>query len=227
MLVTARTSTTGRKSNMLFNTNKWNRIRYTLYVPFYDLIVWALNRYRRESIELLNIKQNEKVLIVGAGTGLDLNYIPRHAHVTATDITPGMINKLLSRARRLGLEVNASVMDGQDLEFEDSTFDCIVLNLIVAVIPEPNKCIREAERVMKSAPQGRAVVFDKFVKTGEKPSAMRKLLNLITGTFFSDINRKFEDIISGTGLRIVSDKPAAMGGAFRIILLEKADRLST
>jgi phosphatidylethanolamine/phosphatidyl-N-methylethanolamine N-methyltransferase len=40
-------------------------------------------------------------------------------------------------------------MDGQDLIFEDKTFDYVILHLILAVIPDPEKCLLEVERVLK------------------------------------------------------------------------------
>ena len=57
---------------MNLNTNLWNRLRYTLYTPIYDLLVGRIfTSSRRKSIELLHIQPGEKVLLVGAGTGLD------------------------------------------------------------------------------------------------------------------------------------------------------------
>lgn len=54
---------------MSVNTNRWNRLRYTLYAPFYDLIVRRLGRGRRRAIELLDVKPGERVLIDGCGGG--------------------------------------------------------------------------------------------------------------------------------------------------------------
>ncbi len=201
------------------NATIWNKIRYTLYLPFYDLIVMSFDHLRKRSIEKLGITSGQSVLIVGAGTGLDLKYIPEGASVTATDITPGMIAKLSRRATGLGMDMESMVMDGQALEFENDSFDHIILHLIIAVIPDPYKCIREVERTLR--PGGTAVVFDKFVKEGDNPSLARRILNVFTRTFFTDINRNFNEIISGTSFKIEQDEPAAFGGNFRIILLRK------
>ena len=201
------------------NATIWNKIRYTLYLPFYDLIVMSFDHLRKRSIEKLGITSGQSVLIVGAGTGLDLKYIPEGASVTATDITPGMIAKLSRRATGLGMDMESMVMDGQALEFENDSFDHIILHLIIAVIPDPYKCIREVERTLR--PGGTVVVFDKFVKEGDNPSLARRILNVFTRTFFTDINRNFNEIISGTSFKIEQDEPAAFGGNFRIILLRK------
>jgi phosphatidylethanolamine/phosphatidyl-N-methylethanolamine N-methyltransferase len=70
------------------NTNFWNRVRYTLYAPFYDRIVGLFEQSRQRSLSLLQLLPSETVLIVGAGTGADLTYLPPEVQVTAVDLTP-------------------------------------------------------------------------------------------------------------------------------------------
>ena len=174
------------------NTNGWNRIRYTLYAPIYDRIVRSFNTSRKRSIQLLELKAGERVLLVGAGTGEDIQYIPEGVEITAVDITPAMVEHIRRKAVTLKRPVQAEVMDGQALELASESFDAVVLHLILAVIPDPIACIREAARVLK--PGGRAVIFDKFLPEKEQPSLLRHLLNWITNFAFSDINRNLEPI---------------------------------
>lgn len=205
---------------MSLNTNTWNRLRYTLYLPVYDLIADRIFRkYRKRSVELLAAKPDDAILILGAGTGLDLPYLQGFTNLTAIDITPGMITKLQERAEKLEIPVNAYVMKGQQLEFTNSTFDAVILHLILAVIPDPIACIKEVERVLK--PGGTAIVFDKFLPDGQQPSIFRRFFNQIANTLFSDINRSIGNIVSHTSLGIETNEPAALGGAFRIVRLRK------
>ncbi|HEY4786788.1 MAG TPA: class I SAM-dependent methyltransferase [Bacteroidales bacterium] len=204
---------------MPVNTNRWNKIRYSLFLPIYDLIAAPLYQQRKRSIELLSPLPEEKILILGAGTGLDLPYLQQCNHLTAIDITPGMIAMLKARARRLHISVDAAVMDGQQLRFPDESFDCIIMHLIIAVIPDPVRCIREAERVLK--PGGRIIIFDKFLPDAAQLSTRRKIVNFFTNFMFSDITRRSADIINKTGLKKTDDVSAALGGMFRIIRLEK------
>jgi hypothetical protein len=57
--------------------NMWNRLRYTLWAPAYDAIVRAarFDTARRLSIDRLGLLSDDRVLIVGAGTGLDRSRI--------------------------------------------------------------------------------------------------------------------------------------------------------
>jgi len=206
---------------MKINTNSWNRIRYTLYTPGYDLIANYFRESRKKSIESLDIKTGEKVLIVGAGTGLDLEFLPLDCEIVATDITPSMIHRIEKRNVMLNRRVRGIVLDGQALGLEDNSFDAIILHLILAVIPDPVACIKEAERVLKNG--GRIVVFDKFVPGNRKVSSRRRLLNVFANLLFTDITRDFESLLNKTRLTILSDEEADFKGNFRRIKLTKND----
>ena len=206
---------------MKVNTNRWNRIRYTIWAPIYDAVGVLLDAMRRRSLALLDIQKDDKVLIVGCGTGLDLRYISTPCSITATDITPAMVERTLKRGKKLRLNVGALVMDAQHLSFRDNTFDKIILHLIVAVVPVPTDALREAERVLK--PGGTIVVLDKFVRKGKKPSMLRKVANTATSVLFSDITRNAGSIISRTNLEILQDIKAEPTGNFRILLLHKRE----
>ena len=204
---------------MQINTNTWNKIRYTLYTPGYDLIAGYLKESRKKSVDSLGIKTGDKVLIIGAGTGLDLEFMPIDCEITATDITPSMIERINKRNKSLNRKVQTKVMDGQALEFTDHSFDKIILHLILAVIPNPAKCIKEAERVLKQG--GQIAVYDKFVRKNAKVSFIRKCTNVFTNLLFSDITRNFESIASHTNLVVLSDVDADFNGNFRLLKLEK------
>jgi phosphatidylethanolamine/phosphatidyl-N-methylethanolamine N-methyltransferase len=200
------------------NTNAWNRIRYTLLAPVYDAVA-GFRAQRRRSLQLLDVRPGERVLIVGCGTGLDLEWIPRGAEIVAGDLTPAMVERTRARAARLGIPVDARVMDAHVLDLPDASFDAVVLHLILAVVPEPVAAIREAERVLR--PGGRAAVFDKWVPDDRAPSAGRRLLNLAANLAATDVTRRLGDLVARTGLRVEHREPAGPGGFFSIALLRK------
>ncbi|SME93648.1 class I SAM-dependent methyltransferase [Pseudogulbenkiania subflava] len=199
---------------------RYNRWRYNLYAPVYDRVVAAFFApRRRRAIALLAPRPDERILLLGAGTGLDLDYLLGCRRLTAIDVSDGMLARLHRRAARLGLEVEASVMDGQRLAFPDACFDAVILHLILAVIPDPVACLREVERVLK--PGGRVVVFDKFLADHQRPVWWRAAANQLTRIIATDINRQLGVIVSPTTLHIEHDESAGMGGFFRIVLLRK------
>jgi ubiquinone/menaquinone biosynthesis C-methylase UbiE len=204
---------------MKINTNAWNRFRYTIYTPGYDSIARIFEKSRKRSIESLEVKTGDKVLIIGAGTGLDLEFLPDNCEITATDLTPAMVERIKKRNQTLNRQVKAMVMDGQTLGFEDNSFDKIILHLILAVIPDPISCAKETSRVLK--PGGTVVVFDKFVPKGKKVSLKRKFVNIFSNFFFTDLTRNSETIFKNSGLTVISDEEADWNGNFRLIKLRK------
>ena len=202
---------------MRINTNRWNRARYTVYAPFYDVVARRIGRGRRRAIELLNVQPGERVLIVGCGTGLDLELLPRDCAVTAIDLTPAMVEKTRARAASLGMQVDARTMDAARLELAEGSFDCVLLHLILAVVPDPYATIREAARVLRSG--GRASVFDKFA--AGRPSRMRRALNVLTNALATDITRSLREIVGKSDLEIVREEPSVFGGVFRVAMLAK------
>jgi ubiquinone/menaquinone biosynthesis C-methylase UbiE len=208
---------------MRINTTTWNRIRYGAAAPFYDLVTAPLQALgwasaRRRAIDLLAPKPGSRLLIVGAGTGLDLEYIPPGVEVVATDLSPRMIEEVSKRAARLKLKLEARAMDGECLSFSDEEFDHVILHLILAVIPDPYSCARDVARVLK--PGGTASVFDKFIPDGESPSLVRRAANLFTNAAFSDFTRQLGPILEAGQLRL-RHKEKVIFDFFTIAIAEK------
>lgn len=197
----------------MINTNRWNRIRYTIYRPFYDLIAIYFHSFRKQSIESLNLKPDHKVLIVGAGTGLDLEFLTNQKSISAIDITPAMIDELKRRAESLEISVDARVMDGSKLDYPDNHFDAVILHLIVAVIPDPINCLKETERVLKT--DGKFTIMDKFISSGRKPGLLRRLLNPVANIIATNLNRDIDKLLSQTNLNKESD--TKLRSIFRLI----------
>ena len=125
-----------------------------------------------------------------------------------------MVADLMGKAEELHLPVEAHVMDGHELEFPDGSFDVVILHLIVAVIPDPDKCLSEVRRVLK--PNGRFTMMDKFIPANGNVSLVRRLLNPVTNFLFSDITRDANTLLKDAGLAITNDEAYKLG--IRIIL---------
>ena len=204
---------------MKVNTNLWNRLRYDLYAPVYDLIARPFDRGRRRSFELVDLQPDEKVLIAGVGTGLDLEHLPKTVEVTAVDLSPKMLQRAAERAHRLGLTATFSVGSAHELDAADDTFDVVVLHLVLAVIPDPLACIRETARVLKRG--GRLAIFDKFLPDNTRPSLLRRGIGVIANVLFSDINRQLGPMLDSGGFTVVRQEPSVFGGAYLVAIVEK------
>lgn len=193
---------------------------YRFISPFYDIFLdRATAGARRRSLQRLPQQGAAKVLLSGAGTGLDFPYLYAGHHYTALDLTSAMLERSRKRAGKLNMEWMQG--DSMALPYADESFDYVVLHLIVAVVPQPERCLAEAARVLK--PGGRILIFDKFLKPGER-AWLRRSLSFLVAKIATRLDVVFEEVLAkNVGLRVISDEPALAGGWFRLIELHKQD----
>lgn len=205
---------------MAFNTLDWNRLRYNIWSPIYAPVIGPLfDRARRRGVKLLDLRQGERVLIVGAGPGLDLAYLPHGIRLTAIDAAPAMVRRLCERAKALQMPVDARVADAQALPFGDRSFDAAILFLIVAVVADPFRCAREVARVLR--PGGRAVIFDKFAPDcGRVPLPLR-VANPVARLIGTDVTRQLGPIVAGAGMQLEHEESAGLMGLLKIAVVRK------
>lgn len=203
-------------------TNRWNLFIYRLWAPVYDPTV---NRIfmpgRRHAVKLLDLKRGERVLIPGVGTGADLPLLPAGVEATGIDLSPEMLVKARLKLDRCPASVKLIEGDAQALLVEPASYDAVILNLILSVIPDGNACLRSALRALK--PGGRVVIFDKFLPEGGTVSSGRRLMNFFSTLFGTDINRRMCDLMKDCPCVMTHDEPSIGGGLYRVILLRKTE----
>jgi len=102
------------------------------------------------------IDKNQKILDVGAGTGIYSIYFAEKGHeVVATDFVPKHVDIIREKVLERNIHnIETAVVDARDLsQFQDSTFDVVLcLGPIYHLLSEEDriKCISECLRVLKS-----------------------------------------------------------------------------
>lgn len=136
-----------------------------------DVAPYMMRAFADPLFERLNVGEHDRVLEVGAGSGALTEVVfPRVKSLVATDFAPRMIDVLHERLEALGAtNVVCEVMDGQALEFEESTFDAAACSFALMLFPDRAKGFSELCRVVR--PQGRVAVSgwagpDKFEAFG-------------------------------------------------------------
>lgn len=192
---------------------------YTLIAPFYDrLVERAFERARQHSLAHLQ-EHPQDILISGMGSGLDIPFLPITHRYTGVDITPAMLNKARKRVCTKRLNIDLKEADVMALPFSDNSFDCVLMHLILAVVPDPRLALQEAHRVLR--PGGRIHIIDKFLRPGQR-APLRRLLNYVTRHIATRTNVVFETLLdSHRDLEVALDQPIAANGWFRFILLQK------
>lgn len=192
------------------------RRSYTLIAPLYDAALRRASRgLRAASLAKLAVPDGAPVLLAGVGTGLDVPHLPAGPRYVGLDLTRAM----LARVPRDRADLALVQGDAMRLPFRDASFDAVVLHLIVAVVPEPRRCLAEAARVAR--PGARLLVLDKFLRPGER-APVRRTLNALTRRLATRLDVVLEALVAEVGgLEVESDVPALAGGWFRSVVLRR------
>jgi len=196
------------------------KFSYTLLAPIYDLIVASPTQsIRKNSLQRLHNLPQQNVLINGIGTGLDIPYLPDQHIYTATDITPAMLEKCNRRLVDVNFQIDLHTADVMNLPFANEQFDTIIMHLILAVVPDPQKALTEAMRVLK--PGGKIIILDKFLRSDET-AFLRRLINPVMRRVATRTDVVFELLLkSCPQLKLIDNQAVLMRGWFRSIELEK------
>lgn len=105
----------------------------------------------------------ERVLDLGSGAGTDTLVaalmVGPEGRVTGLDMTPEMVAKAARAAAELGVEnVELVVGEAEALPFPDASFDVVISNGVIDLVPDKDAVFAELHRVL--APGGRIQVAD-------------------------------------------------------------------
>jgi ubiquinone/menaquinone biosynthesis C-methylase UbiE len=116
-------------------------------------------------------------LEIGSGTGyfsLNLMQVGVIERLTATDISPGMLEQTATTAERLGIgeRVTTVVTEAETLPFDDESFDLVLGHAVLHHIPDLDKAFAEFKRVLR--PGGRIVFAGEPSRYGDRLAALPK-----------------------------------------------------
>ena len=141
----------------------YNFYPYTLAYKA-DIIRSILEAYNKTS-------KNVNILDIGvAGAELASLYLGKQ-NLTGIDISIEMIRK----AKMLLPQCNFFEQDGEDLEFQDESFDVVVSSDVFYYMEDPGRSISESFRILK---QGGLIIILSRNQFYQKFDLIRKLLNI-------------------------------------------------
>jgi ubiquinone/menaquinone biosynthesis C-methylase UbiE len=132
-----------------------------------------------------------------------LRYYPAGVELVGIDISPKMLAKAKTRAEKLGLDVDLQVMDVENLQFPDSTFDFIVVTFVFCSVSDPIKGLRELARVVRD--DGTILLLEHVRSENRVLGKIMDWLNPEARALFGpNINRRTVENIKRAGLEVVS-----------------------
>lgn len=182
--------------------NKTQKIigRYDRVAKVYDIFDNAMDMMipeerRKELFEDLS----GKVLEIGVGTGKNIMYYPETVEMTAIDFSSKMLNKAKVKSAKLNKKVNLILMDAQQMDFQDNTFDYIIATCVFCSVPDPIKGFLEMKRVLK--PGGKIILIEHVISENKLLGILMNIMNPITVYIYgANINRLTEANIKAAGL---------------------------
>ena len=107
----------------------------------------------------LPINRYKKILDVGTGTGFFSVLLGRGGYkMTGIDITPAMIDEAKREAAKFKVKADFQVMDAEQLEFEDGTFDAVITRNLTWTLPDVEQAYKEWYRVLRAG--GKLINYD-------------------------------------------------------------------
>lgn len=185
--------------------NRYNRI-----AGFYDTLQLMmekgiLEKWRPEIWR--EVRGN--VLEIGVGTGNNIPYYPEKIKVTAIDFSEKMLENAKDKAVLFNKKVDFRLMDAQNLEFPDESFDTIITTCVFCSVPDPIRGLRELKRVCKKDGQ---IIMLEHVRS-RKPllgflmDIMNPLAVRISG---ANINRDTVLNLRKAGLNVIEERNLAL-----------------
>ena len=126
------------------------------------------------------INQGEQVLDIGCGAGVDTILaaiiVGPKGSVIGVDIVSEMIARAENNLRMMALDnVKFQKVSGENLSFSDDTFDVVISNGVINLIPDKEAAMSEIIRVLK--PAGRLMVADQIAAGSVQKDIKARLAN--------------------------------------------------
>ncbi len=150
----------------------------------YDNTLGKIDRHQQllnRAVELSNVKNGEKVLDIGCGTGLlSLKFLEKaDCSITGIDSSQEMLSLFSSKIKQLNLtdRVTLKLEDASALDFKPNTFDIAASTVALHHLKNKQPTINKIHNILK--PGGRFVLGDIDMDTTGDVTDPKRLLRML------------------------------------------------
>lgn len=189
--------------------SKYNRISAVYDIMEAPVEFFLYGKWREEALSSLK----DRVLEVGVGTGRNLEYYSTNVQVTGIDNSKGMLDKARKKAKGRK-NITLLLMNAENMEFPDKTFDYVVTTFVLCSIPDPVKALEEMRRVLK--PSGELVAIEHMRSKNHLIARLEDLINPIMFFLIGDeLTRNTVENIKKASFTITEEKNLAFKDVFK------------
>lgn len=162
-----------------------------------------------ELYQLCHLDEAQEVLDVGCGIGVGPIHMAKQypCWVTAVDLSEKMLSWARKRARREGVadRITFRQADVRELPFEDARFDAVIVESVLAFVPDKQAAIQELLRVIKP---GGYLGLNETYWTRQPPAEV--LANSFWGSLDMITEAEWRAIWEASGLEERTIRPRAL-----------------
>ena len=205
-------------------TTELMRKAYARWAPVYDVVYDKLTEPAARAAVEAAVAHGPRVLEAGVGTGLSLGYYPRDSFVCGVDLSEDMLKRARGKVRRKGLThvKGLQVMDVCRLGYADASFDAVVAQFLITLVPNPEAALSEFLRVVR--PGGGIVLANHFGQSNGPVARVEEIVAPLCTKigWSSDFTAtRIEAWAQRNGVEVVGLAPTFPGGFFKILRMRK------
>src|SRR3954452_2217418 len=201
---------------------------YDRWAPIYDRVFGGVFEKGRTAAISATNKLGGRVLEVGVGTGISLPLYAPHMRVFGTDISEAMLGKAMRRVAEQQLKnvEGLAVMDAEQLNFPDDSFDVVMAQYVVTAVPNPEVALDEFARVLR--PGGELIILTRVsADTGMRRFIEQKLQPVVRPLGFRTAefawSRYAKWLAGARGMELAERRLVPPLGHFSLVRFRKVD----
>lgn len=200
------------------------RKAYARWAPVYDVVYDKLTEPAARDAVQAALVGGRRILEAGVGTGLSLGYYPKDAEVYGVDLSEDMLRRANRKVARRGLThvKGLQVMDVCRLGYADASFDAVVAQFLITLVPNPEAALSEFLRVVR--PGGGIVLANHFGQSNGPVARVEEIVAPLCTKigWSSDFKAtRIEAWAQRNGVEVVGLAPTFPGGFFKILRMRK------
>jgi ubiquinone/menaquinone biosynthesis C-methylase UbiE len=176
---------------------------YSKYIlPHLIEVICSLSVFAKQRKKIIPLAKGN-VLEIGIGTGLNLPLYDNKKVISLTAVDPfeDTWKKCTIDLQKLGFNFKFIIASGEELPFDNDSFDTVVVSYSLCTIPDAKKALEEMRRVLK--PTGLFLFCEHGIAPEKRVQLLQNLSNPIWKTIAGgcNLNRNIPKIIADSGFK--------------------------